>query len=159
MYRFATFLFPWGLPPVFFLAPAMTDQQPEQPVADTVVDTEQESQGESSACTANGHPAYYFDSHLFTCMHHPAIDSKLPLCSLPLPQTIVIEEAGAEEFYQITVNLPNKGGKVQVIVGALAIYFNRTGSGFDCCDTSHRVLTSHLVSFSFSLIYVVLAYV
>ncbi|KAK5815961.1 clustered mitochondria-domain-containing protein [Linnemannia elongata] len=49
----------------------MTDQQPEQPVADTAVDTEQESQ--------------------------------------------VIEEAGAEEFYQITVNLPNKGGKVQVI--------------------------------------------
>ncbi|KAF9111321.1 Intracellular distribution of mitochondria [Mortierella sp. AM989] len=26
-----------------------------------------------------------------------------------------IEEAGAEEFYQITINLPNKGGKVQVI--------------------------------------------
>ncbi|KAG0377480.1 Intracellular distribution of mitochondria [Mortierella sp. AD032] len=49
----------------------MADQQPEQPVADTVVDTEQDSQ--------------------------------------------VIEEAGAEEFYQITVNLPNRGGKVQVI--------------------------------------------
>ncbi|KAF9898427.1 Intracellular distribution of mitochondria, partial [Lobosporangium transversale] len=28
---------------------------------------------------------------------------------------IEIEEAGAEEFYQITINLPNKGGKVQVI--------------------------------------------
>ncbi|KAF9193452.1 Intracellular distribution of mitochondria [Haplosporangium sp. Z 767] len=27
----------------------------------------------------------------------------------------VIEEAGAEEFYQITINLPNKGAKVQVI--------------------------------------------
>ncbi|KAF9948959.1 Intracellular distribution of mitochondria [Mortierella alpina] len=26
-----------------------------------------------------------------------------------------IEDAGAEEFYQITINLPNKGGKVQVI--------------------------------------------
>lgn len=109
----------------------MTDQQPEQPVADTVVDTEQESQGESSACTTNNHPAYFFDSHLFTCMHHPDIDSKLPRCSLPLSQTIAIEEAGAEEFYQITVNLPNKGGKVQVIVGALAIYSNRTGSGLD----------------------------
>ncbi|KAF9090031.1 Intracellular distribution of mitochondria [Mortierella sp. AD031] len=49
----------------------MADQQPAQPVAETVVDTEQETQ--------------------------------------------VIEEAGAEEFYQITVNLPNNGGKVQVI--------------------------------------------
>ncbi|KAG0208924.1 Intracellular distribution of mitochondria [Mortierella sp. GBA30] len=27
----------------------------------------------------------------------------------------VVEDAGAEEFYQITINLPNKGGKVQVI--------------------------------------------
>ncbi|KAF9930806.1 Intracellular distribution of mitochondria [Linnemannia zychae] len=49
----------------------MADQQPEQPVDNTVVDTEQEPQ--------------------------------------------VIEEAGAEEFYQITINLPNKDGKVQVI--------------------------------------------
>lgn len=125
----------------------MADQQPEQPVADTVVDTEQESQGESSACTTNNHPAYVFDNLLFTCMHHLDIESKLPRCFLPLPQTIVIEEAGAEEFYQITVNLPNKGGKVQVIVGALAISPNQTVSGLDCCDTSHRALTSHLLLF------------
>ncbi|KAF9426690.1 Intracellular distribution of mitochondria [Podila epigama] len=40
-----------------------------------------------------------------------------------LPETAVaaeqdpqaLEEVGAEEFYQITINLPNKGGKVQVI--------------------------------------------
>lgn len=69
------FLYPWGFLPVFFPASAMTDQQPEQPVADTAVDTEQESQGESSACTTTIHPAYYFDSHLFACMHHPDIDS------------------------------------------------------------------------------------
>ncbi|KAI8596765.1 clustered mitochondria-domain-containing protein [Dissophora ornata] len=30
-------------------------------------------------------------------------------------ETQEIEEAGAEEFYQITINLPNMGGKVQVI--------------------------------------------
>jgi hypothetical protein len=33
-----------------------------------------------------------------------------------------IEEAGTEEFYQITINLPNKGGKVQVIVGAMLLF-------------------------------------
>ncbi|KAF9944640.1 hypothetical protein BGZ65_011781, partial [Modicella reniformis] len=31
-----------------------------------------------------------------------------------------IDGDGAEEFYQITINLPNKSGKVQVIVGATA---------------------------------------
>lgn len=38
-------------------------------------------------------------------------------CFLCLRIVAAIEEAGTEELFQITINLPNKGSKVQVIVG------------------------------------------
>ncbi|KAI1315537.1 Intracellular distribution of mitochondria [Mortierella claussenii] len=49
-------------------------------------------------------------------MSEHAPEQSIPETAVATEQeTQEIEEAGAEEFYQITINLPNKGGKVQVI--------------------------------------------